>query len=277
MSTNGSSVARRLAGRLPVDGEERRRARSASRSAPRRGSDVPGCSLFQTGHWSPCRPSRSCDTPARCGVSAAISSITSAARRVGHRIAEPRRRELEEDLEVPTRPFRRRHRLAHHLHAPLGVRERPRLLEEARAGEHHVREARRHVLEDVVNDEQLERPERLLDVMHVGIGLRDVLAEDVHALQLLRDRGVEHLGDGVPALFLDGPPPARLELRAYGVVGRQPVHREVVRERAHVARPLHVVLAAEGVRARAGLAEVPREDREVRQACAPRRPPATAR
>ena len=50
------------------------------------------------------------------------------------------------------------------------------------------------------------------------------------------------------------------------VVRHLAVHREVRRERADVARALHVVLAAERVRARAGLAEVAGQDGEVREA-----------
>src|SRR5262249_5940762 len=82
---------------------------------------------------------------------------------------------------------------------------------------------------------------------------------------LARDRPVEHLRDHEPALLLDRPSPARLEHRAHRVVRRRAVHRERVRQRAHVARSLHVVLPAQRVHAAAAHAQVAAEDRQVRE------------
>ena len=57
--------------------------------------------------------------------------------------------------------------------------------------------------------------------------------------------------------------PGRLEQRARGGVRHVPVARQLVRERAHVARALHVVLAAQRVHAHAFAAEVAGGHREV--------------
>ncbi len=57
--------------------------------------------------------------------------------------------------------------------------------------------------------------------------------------------------------------PQRLEHRAGGVVGHVPVAGQLVRERAHVARALHVVLAAQRVDADAVAADVAGGHREV--------------
>ena len=102
------------------------------------------------------------------------------------------------------------HRL-HELDPPLGVRERAFLFEEGRRRQDHVRVGRGLVGEDVLADEEVERLERAGDVCAVGVGLGDVLAEDVHRLQLAGDGGVEHLRHLVAGAPRELDPPGRLE------------------------------------------------------------------
>ena len=120
------------------------------------------------------------------------------------------------------------------------------------------------VEEQVLHDDALHRRERGGDVIGVRVGLREVLALDEQPLELATDRGAEHVGDAQARLGVDGRAPACLEQRARRVVGHVPVARELVREGAHVARALHVVLAAERVHADAVAADVAGRHGEVR-------------
>ena len=133
-----------------------------------------------------------------------------------------------------------------------------------RAGrQDHVRVLGRLGLEDVLADEELEVLERGDDVGGVRVGLGDVLAEDVHRLQVARDRGVEHLRDRVALLARDLDAPRLLELPRGGLVADRAIRRVGVRQRAHVARALHVVLAAQRQQRRAEPADVARHQRHV--------------
>ena len=84
-------------------------------------------------------------------------------------------------------------------------------------------------------------------MLRVGIGLGDVLTLQVESLERAVDRLVHHVGDSEARRVAQRNAPQALEDRARGVVGDVPVARELVRERAHVAGPLHVVLAAQRV------------------------------
>ena len=106
--------------------------------------------------------------------------------------------------------------------------------------------------------------ERRGDVLGVGVGLRDVLALDVEALEAAVERGVEHVGDAQARLGLAAATPqAASKMRARGVVGDVAVAGKLVRERAHVAGALHVVLAAQRVHADAFAADVAGGHRQV--------------
>ena len=99
------------------------------------------------------------------------------------------------------------------------------------------------VEEQVLHDHQLHRPERGVDMRGVRIGLRDVLALDEEALERRRrSRQSNMFGIRSPGSALRSRAPQRLEHRPGRVVGHVPVAGELVRERAHVARTLDVVL-----------------------------------
>ncbi len=140
--------------------------------------------------------------------------------------------------------------------ATLGINERAVLLQERRAGKEHMRELGGLVQEQVLYDETVEVAQRSLDVVRVRIGLRDVLALDVHATEVTRDGGVEHVRNAIARLGIDRDAPVLLELRAHFVAGDWAVAREFVRERAHVTGTLHVVLAPERVHADARASDV---------------------
>ena len=114
-----------------------------------------------------------------------------------------------------------------------------------------------------MHHDELHRPQRRLDVLGVGVALGDVLALHVEPLERPADRGVEHVGDAQPGLGLDAHAPQRLVDLAHLGPRHVPVPGQLVRERAHVARPLHVVLPAQWVHPDALAAEVAGEHREV--------------
>ena len=97
----------------------------------------------------------------------------------------------------------RLHDLAHQLDAPLGVGEGAVLFQERRAGQEHVRVVRGLVEEQVLHDDAFHRGEPGRDVLRVRVGLQDVLALDVDALERAVDRGVEHVGDAQARLLVE--------------------------------------------------------------------------
>jgi hypothetical protein len=90
----------------------------------------------------------------------------------------------------------------------------------------------------------------------VGIGLRRVLALAVEAHEGAVERGIEHVGDAQARLGLDAHAPVALEQLARRRVRNMAVARQFVREAAHVAGALHVVLAAQRIDADALAADV---------------------
>ena len=59
------------------------------------------------------------------------------------------------------------------------------------------------VEEQVLHDDAFHRREAGRDMLGVGIGLQDVLALDVDALEGAVDRGVEHVGDAQARLVVE--------------------------------------------------------------------------
>ena len=156
--------------------------------------------------------------------------------------------EQERDLPVAVAVLRRHH-LAHALDAALGVGEGAVLLQEGRARQEDVGVVRGLVEEQVLHDDAFHRREAGRHMLGVGVGLQDVLALDVDALERAVDRGVEHVGDAQARLLVERHAPSALEQRARRIVRDVPVAGQLVRERAHVAGALHVVLAAQRVHA----------------------------
>ena len=124
-------------------------------------------------------------------------------------------------------------------------------------------EGRRLVQEQVLHDQEVERLERVRDVVGVGVGLRDVLTLHVEALEGATGSFVEHVGNAQAGLGIELDLPLLLEQFARRLVGDVAVAGVLVRERAHVAGALHVVLAAQRVHADALVAEVAGRHGEV--------------
>ncbi|OIQ88746.1 hypothetical protein GALL_293510 [mine drainage metagenome] len=101
-------------------------------------------------------------------------------------------------------------------------------------------------------------------MLDVRVGLRNVLALDEHAPVGAGDGRVEHVRDPQPRLGVQGSLPELLEHLARGVVAHGAIPGQLVRERAHVAGALHVVLPTHRVDAHTLAANVPGGHRQVR-------------
>ena len=195
--------------------------------------------------------------------------------RVVHRIAE---RLGEAHRDFPVRELRERlHDLAHPRDAPLGVGERAVLLEEGRTRQEDVRIARRLDQEQVLHDDAFHRGKRRSHVARVRVRLGEVLALDIERAETAVERRLEHVRDAKSWLVADRHIPGRLELATRDGIRHVPVARQLVRERAHVAGALHVVLSAQRIHAHALAAEVAGRHREVRDAHRPWSFPGCAR
>ena len=126
-----------------------------------------------------------------------------------------------------------------------------------------MRVVRRLVEEEVVHDDAFHRGEAGRDMLGVGVGLQYVLALDVEALEGAFDRGVEHVGDAQARLVVELDAPQALIDVAHCVAGDVAIARQLVRERTHVARALHVVLPAQRVHADALAADIAGQHGEV--------------
>ena len=113
----------------------------------------------------------------------------------------------------------------------------------------------RLVEEDVLHDDAFHLRQRFGHVLGVGVGLDDVFALAVQGLEFAIEGGFEHVGDAQARLGVQRHAPGALEQAARGGVGDVAVAGQLVREAAHVAAALHVVLAAQRVHAHAFAAD----------------------
>jgi hypothetical protein len=88
------------------------------------------------------------------------------------------------------------------------------------------------VQEEVLDDDALHRRQALGHVAGVRIGLDEVLALDVEALEGAVDGGVEHVRDAEAGLALEANGPGLFEDGADGEVGDVAVAGELVRDGA---------------------------------------------
>ena len=175
-------------------------------------------------------------------------------------------RELVDDLDVVAGLARRVVRLSHALHAPLARGDGSLdLAERRRRREDDVRELRGRREEEVLDDEVVEPVEQPLGALLVRLALGRVLAHDVDRAQLAVLHRLEHPGQVEAGLRRDGGAPGGVELRANVVVEDLLEAGQLVRDRAHVSPALDVVLPAQRLQARAPLADLAGQQREVDQ------------
>ena len=151
----------------------------------------------------------------------------------------------------------RRHDLAHARDAPLGVGEGAVLLQERRAGQEHVAYLAVSFRNRSCTTRHSMRGKRRGHVLRVGVGLRRMSSPWTYRpLKLPSSAASNMLGMRRPGSGSSATPHASRTCARVGVVGDVPVAGQLVRERAHVAGALHVVLAAQRVHAHALAAEV---------------------
>ena len=155
-------VAGRAARRLVGERGELRRARRAARTRPRRGS-ASRCRPRATGHCRPAGRSARSVTPAKSGVSSAISRIASSG------VSKPMSCPIARETIVMISKSVARRRAASIAGSTSWIRRSafvnvPLLLEERGGGQDHVGVLGRLGLEDLLADQELERLERAADV-----------------------------------------------------------------------------------------------------------------
>jgi hypothetical protein len=129
-----------------------------------------------------------------------------------------------------------------------------------------VRVARGLVEEEVLDDDALHRREPGGHVPRIRVRLHDVFALDVKPLEGAIHCGIQHVRNAQARFAAEANAPDLFEHRPHAVVAHVAVAGEFVRERAHIARALDVVLAAKRVHAHARPAEVTGGHRQVRHA-----------
>ena len=94
---------------------------------------------------------------------------------------------------------------------------------------------RRLVEEEVVHDDAFHRGKPGGDMLGVGVGLQDVLALDVDALERAVDGGIQHVGDAKARLVVQLHPPQAFIDVAHRFARDVAVTWQFVGEGAHIA------------------------------------------
>ena len=171
--------------------------------------------------------------------------------------------ELEEDPEIVPGITRRVEGLADALDTALGVRDCALRFGPRGGGrQDDVGEFRGGREEQVLDHHELETADEFPRSLLVSLRLDRVLADDVRGSELAALHGIEHLGQ-VPALLRrDAHAPRGIELRAQRIPLDVLEPRQPIRQRAHVAAALDVVLSTERAEAAAVAPDVPRQERQ---------------
>ena len=225
----------------------------------------------------PTRSSRSNETPENVGVSR--RDLVHDLRRSGRSASgSPSRVAIRQTTSHSCLPFLRRHHRADPVDPPLGVGERAVLLQERGAGQEHVGELRGLVEEQVLDDDAA--PSRRSAARTWWVFGSDCAMSSPwtnSALNVPSIAASNMFGMRRPGSASSGVPHSRLEDAADRVVRDVAVAGELVREGAHVAGALHVVLAAQRVDADAVAADVAGRHRQVGHRPSPSSSPGCAR
>ena len=172
-----------------------------------------------------------------------------------------------DDLDVVAGARRRVDRLADPLHAALAAGDGALgLAPGGRAGQHHVRRLGGVGQEDVLHHQALQALEELAGAVGVRLGAQRVLADDVGGGELAFLHRLEHLRQVHALLGVDRHAVLLAEPPAGVVVGLDVLEAgQLVRDGAHVAAALDVVLAAQRHQAGAVAPHVTGEQRQVDQ------------
>src|SRR5207237_5060128 len=117
--------------------------------------------------------------------------------------------------------------------------------------------------EDLLHDEEVTAFQQGLRVMLIGIRLARVFPDDIERLQVAPLHRLEHLRKVPAVLGLQRNGPGTLELRPHAWVQDVLEARQVIRDGAHIAAALDVVLAAKRIESRTVAADMAGEQGEV--------------
>ena len=117
-------------------------------------------------------------------------------------------------------------------------------------------ELRRFIQEKILNDNTLHITERRFNVLGVGVRLGDIFTLDIHTHVFAGNCSVKHVGDSIARFVIQLHAPISFEDAPNLIISDRSIARQLMRERSHVTRPLHVVLTAQRVNAAARESDV---------------------
>ena len=98
------------------------------------------------------------------------------------------------------------------------------------------------VEEDVLNHDAFHGGKRRCDVLRVGVGLNYVFSLAVQAFEGAVQCGLKHVWNAQARLWAQSNTPAPSNNERDGGVRNMPIARQFMREGAHVAATLHIIL-----------------------------------
>jgi len=164
---------------------------------------------------------------------------------VVHGVLKPSGKLLD---DLPVRLSRNRlYRLAHPLHAPLGIAEGAVYLGKGRRRQDDMSKRSRWGGENVYGHEELHGFQRVLHMVRIRIAHHGILSQNHHCLDLAVAASLQHFHDGQSHIGRHLPFPGRLEFLPVLRDGDRLVAGIDVGKGTHVARALYIVLAPQGV------------------------------
>jgi len=156
-----------------------------------------------------------------------------------------RRASLAHDPQLVARVTRRLDGFPNALHAALAVRDGPFALRPGgRRGEHDVRQLRSLREENLLHHQVIEPREQMLNMMHVGVGLRGFSPMTYTAVSSFRlIASIISVRCQPGSGWMSRPPTRRSNFFALFGDAHVLESRQFVRQRAHVAAALDVVLS----------------------------------
>ena len=149
------------------------------------------------------------------------------------------------------------------LHSSLGTRIGAVFLGEGGRRQNHIGQHGRLGGKDILHHQEFKFLERLRGMSRVRLGQGRIFTDNVHCPDIAADSGLHHLGYRRPRLVLDGAVPSFLELVTGFVIGHRLIAGQDVRQGAHIAGPLDIVLSAERTEAGAFTAHVAGKHQQV--------------
>ena len=156
--------------------------------------------------------------------------------------------DFTDDLPVAFGFTRRIDRLANPLHPAFGIGKGSGFFRPAGRWQHHIRCAGGFRQEEILHHQKIQFLKTGLAVIQIRVGDQGIFTDDIKGLELSLVGGRNHLGDFQPGLvgqFVN--PPGGGHFLAGRRIDHFLVSGVYVRQAAHVAGPLDVVLTPQGI------------------------------